>query len=260
VYGASDAGIYVGQSRAIVVRKNRVERNVAGIEVENSRGADVHDNVATDNAGGILVFDLPGLPVKDGGDVRVFGNQVRANNHANFAAEGNLVAIVPSGTGVMVMAMDHVEIFRNEIRDNRTVNLALVSYDITLAVDREREAREKDEGYEPYAEAIWVHDNVFAGGGDRPSGPIGLFLRALLGTGAVPDVVYDGIVNPARLVDGAVAPGWGIYLADNGDADFVDLNLGREDLGPARGPAARPGKIRRIEPVRLPGIEPIGSR
>ncbi len=34
--GASDAGIYVGQSRNIIVRENLAEFNVAGIEIENS--------------------------------------------------------------------------------------------------------------------------------------------------------------------------------------------------------------------------------
>src|SRR5262249_30564399 len=38
--GASDTGIYVGQSEDIVVRRNRVEGNVAGIEIENSNRAD----------------------------------------------------------------------------------------------------------------------------------------------------------------------------------------------------------------------------
>jgi parallel beta-helix repeat protein len=36
VIGASDAGIYVGQSNNIIVRNSRVEFNVAGIEIENS--------------------------------------------------------------------------------------------------------------------------------------------------------------------------------------------------------------------------------
>src|SRR5690606_12102352 len=49
VRGASDAGIYVGQSERIVVRRNRVERNVAGIEIENSFDADVFENTATEN-------------------------------------------------------------------------------------------------------------------------------------------------------------------------------------------------------------------
>ena len=39
---ASDAGIYVGQSRNIVVRNNLAEYNVAGIEIENSFDADVY--------------------------------------------------------------------------------------------------------------------------------------------------------------------------------------------------------------------------
>lgn len=38
---ASDAGIYVGQSKQVIVRNNRAEFNVAGIEIENSIGADV---------------------------------------------------------------------------------------------------------------------------------------------------------------------------------------------------------------------------
>ncbi len=59
VKGASDAGIYVGQSKNIIVRNSRAEFNVAGIEIENSMNADVFDNVSTHNAGGILIFDLP---------------------------------------------------------------------------------------------------------------------------------------------------------------------------------------------------------
>ena len=42
--GASDAGIYVGQSENIVVRNSRAEYNVAGIEIENSNHADVYNN------------------------------------------------------------------------------------------------------------------------------------------------------------------------------------------------------------------------
>ena len=34
--GASDAGIYVGQSNNIIVRNCEVFQNVAGIEIENS--------------------------------------------------------------------------------------------------------------------------------------------------------------------------------------------------------------------------------
>ena len=49
--GASDAGIYVGQSHDIVVRNSRAYHNVAGIEIENSTLADVYNCEATENTG-----------------------------------------------------------------------------------------------------------------------------------------------------------------------------------------------------------------
>ena len=86
--GASDAGIYVGQSENIIVRRNRAEKNVAGIEIENSVNADVYENVATDNAGGILVFSLPDLPKKDGRNCRVFNNKVDRQQPRQFRPQG----------------------------------------------------------------------------------------------------------------------------------------------------------------------------
>ena len=85
--GASDAGIYVGQSTRIIVRNSVAEYNVAGIEIENSTFADVYNNIATNNTGGILVFDLPNLPVQGGRNTRVFNNHIANNNTANFAPE-----------------------------------------------------------------------------------------------------------------------------------------------------------------------------
>lgn len=102
VRGSADAGIYVGQSEYIVVRRNIAKENVAGIEVENSRFADVYDNEAMGNTGGILVFDLPIGNHKYGSSVRVFNNKVYDNNTHNFAnASANPagVHIVPPGTG-----------------------------------------------------------------------------------------------------------------------------------------------------------------
>src|SRR3954467_4204147 len=63
--GASEAGIYAGQSKYIVVRNSRVAFNVAGMEIENSSFVDVYGNDVNNNAGGILVFNVPGVPVKD---------------------------------------------------------------------------------------------------------------------------------------------------------------------------------------------------
>ncbi|MEL6945536.1 MAG: parallel beta-helix domain-containing protein, partial [Bacteroidota bacterium] len=152
--GASDAGIYVGQSDQIIVRNSRAYQNVAGIEIENSTNADVYDNLAEDNTGGILVFDLPDLIKKKGGNVRVFNNKIIDNNLKNFAPEGNMVAIVPPGTGVLVLATSDVEIFDNEITNNRTVGTGIVSYLYT-------EIPIKDELFDPYPKRVYIHNNTY---------------------------------------------------------------------------------------------------
>lgn len=246
VRNASDAGIYLGQSEDSILRRNRVEANVAGIEVENSRRVDVHDNVASGNTGGILVFDLPGLPRQDGGWIRVFDNEVVDNGLANFAPAGNIVAIVPAGTGILVMGNDHVEIFGNRIAGHGTFNLAVVSYHVTALAGRAASPEEVDPRHEPYPEAIDVHDNVFGDGGSSPAPPFGPLLVLLLAGRPIPDIVWDGHRDP----DGAgEIP---LRTADNGDADLVDLALGDPQTGPSFDGAPFAGRWPSLPPVERP--------
>lgn len=177
--GASDAGIYVGQSRNIIVRDNIAEFNVAGIEIENSYNADVFGNTATRNTGGILVFDLPGLPQKGGRDVRVFRNTIVNNDTPNFAPAGNIVASVPTGTGVLIMANRNVHVFDNDIADNGTVNVLVTAY---------RNAFD-DAEYNPLARDIVIRNNRFGNTGFAPAGD----LAGLAQMGVpIPDVLWDG--------------------------------------------------------------------
>jgi parallel beta-helix repeat protein len=185
VRGASDAGIYVGQSRNIVVRNSTAEFNVAGIEIENSMNADVHDNLATRNAGGVLVFDLPGLPVMGGHSVRVFRNRIVQNDTPNFAPKGNIVAEVPTGTGVMVMANRDVHVFDNEIDGNGSAAVLLVSY--TRAYD--------DASYNPLPRDVVVRDNRIGRNGWSPGFPGGDLLLKAIGGEALPPVIWDGVTN-----------------------------------------------------------------
>lgn len=157
VKGASDAGVYVGQSNHVIVRRNRAEYNVAGIEIENTQYADVYDNVATNNTGGILVFDMAGLQVK-GHHVRVYHNEIYSNNTSNFASPGATVSLVPRGTGFMVMVNDDVEVFNNNIYNNYTTGVAVISYLVT--------EWPYPEGYDPIPERVNVHDNRIV----RPKG------------------------------------------------------------------------------------------
>jgi len=191
--GASDAGLYVGQCTNVIVRKCSAERNVAGIEIENTVAADVYDNVATNNAGGLLIFDLPGLQQKNGHQTRLYRNKVYGNNHVNFASKGSIVSTVPSGMGVMIMSADDVELFDNEIRDNKTSGVSILSYEITGK-------KLKDKAYDQYPEGISIHDNRFEKNGSAPDGEISVLLRPVVGK-QFPDILWDGIVNPKKMKD-----------------------------------------------------------
>ncbi len=227
VEGASDAGIYVGQSTNIIVRNNFVRNNVAGIEIENSFQADVTGNIATGNTGGILVFNLPGLQVANGAGTRVFGNEIFENNTPNFAPAGNIVATVPTGTGIALLAAHGVEIFNNQIRDHLSVNLGIISY-VPVGMPN-------DPDYDLYPTAIHIHDNTLEGTSDQPTGPLGGLLIAAVGELVpngpfiVPDLAWDGVFDPMR-----TSPANRICIRGNGDADFINLAW---PLGDATKPA-----------------------
>jgi parallel beta-helix repeat protein len=219
VIGASDAGVYVGQSDNIVVRNNRTELNVAGIEIENSSHADVYGNTATHNTGGILVFNLPDLAVKNGAGTRVFDNELVDNNTENFAPPGNIVGKVPTGTGIALLAAHDVEVFGNTIADHRSINIGVISYiptDIPVT----------DASYDQYPTAIHIHDNVLTGTSDMPTGELGALMISAIGEilpngpFIVPDIAWDGVLDPARIPD---APADKICIRGNGDADFINL-------------------------------------
>ena len=211
--GASDAGIYVGQSRYIIVRNSKAYENVAGIEIENSLYADVYDNEVYNNTGGILIFDLPDLVQKEGGFVRVFRNHIHNNNHPNFAPKGNIVGKVPLGTGLMILATRDVEAFENKIINNITASTAIVSYYIT-------ENPINDKSYRPFPDRIYIHDNYY----ERPrvratgKGRMGKMYRFKLRFGKnVPHIVYDGIEDDTN-------KNRSICLKNNENATFVNID------------------------------------
>lgn len=211
--GASDAGIYVGQSKYIIVKNSKAYQNVAGIEIENSWYADVYDNEAYDNTGGILVFDLPDLIQKEGGYVRVFRNNIHDNNHINFAPKGNTVGKVPQGTGLMILATRHVEAFDNKIVNNISAGTAIVSYFIT-------ESPINDKAYNPFPSDIYIHDNYY----ERPrvkatgKGRMGKMYRFKLRFGKdVPHILYDGIVDKKMA-------NRNICIRNNTNASFVNID------------------------------------
>ncbi len=214
--GASDAGIYVGQSKHIVVKNCKAYHNVAGIEIENSLYAEVFDNESWENTGGILVFDLPDLVQKKGGYVKVFRNNIHDNNFLNFAPKGNIVASVPDGTGILILATNHVEIFDNQIINNKTTGTGIISYYMT-------EIPIIDKEYYPYPTDIYIHNNTYARQATRTTGHgrMGQMYRFKLKFGTdVPDIQYDGIVDD-KATD---QPNARICVRNNKGASFVNLD------------------------------------
>lgn len=218
--GASDAGIYVGQSHDVSVRNCFVKNNVAGIEIENCIVAVVSDNIVTENTGGILVFDLPELPLKHGKFVEVYNNKVFSNNYKNFAPKGNIVGEVPPGTGIMVMATEDVKVYKNSITNNRTASISVVSYYMT-----ERSYNDKE--YNAYPYNINIYDNNIEMSQKGPSKQTRLGLLVWIKFGKkVPAILYDGIIDKNKNAGGSAGNENKICVKNNTIETFSNLDAG----------------------------------
>lgn len=236
VSGASDAGIYVGQSQNIIVRNSVAEYNVAGIEIENSSNADVHDNIARHNAGGILVFDLPDLPVMGGHSTRIFNNQVVENDTPNFAPPGNIVANVPTGAGVMLMANRNVHVFNNKFDKNQTTHILIYGYSFEF----------KDPNYNPLPRDFVIRDNEYGEGGNNPQGRLAPLAPAL--GGSLPAIVWDGVTSYGGKTEEVR-----IAIREKPEVGFVNLGLGSTpiDLTKAKPSTTRPADAQIEEPAAV---------
>ncbi|MBL7859853.1 MAG: right-handed parallel beta-helix repeat-containing protein [Cyclobacteriaceae bacterium] len=210
--GSADAGIYVGQSDSVIIRNSKAYWNVAGIESENSRWVEIYGNEAYENTGGILVFDLPGL-TQYGHTTKVYNNRVHDNNHENFAAKGNIVASIPPGTGLMILATHDLELTKNEITDNKTIGVGIISYELVAALNEGEVEQESSIGgvqtvdnnfrtdtlYNPFPYQIYIHENKFENSHWFPAlgHDIGklFFMKSFMNP---PDIAYDGIEDPKR--------------------------------------------------------------
>jgi parallel beta-helix repeat protein len=226
VVGAADAGIYVGQCEEAIVRNNVVHGNVAGIEIENSTGADVYGNEAYDNTAGILVFVLPNLEKQEGARTKVHDNVARENNRPNFAEEGTIVASVPTGVGMLLLAADETEIANNTIEDNISTALFIVSFSTLSLLIPDVMLDDTD----PDPEKTYIHGNTFSGNGTDPQGA-----ASFIEITPLEDVVWDGVEKgtmknaSAELCFGSDAPSF----RDFGGVEGIgDETLHSTDTGP----------------------------
>lgn len=210
-YGASDAGIYVGQSDQVILKNSVAEGNVAGIEIENTTNADVFGNEAFDNTGGILVFDLPGL-TKYGNSTRVYDNNCHDNNRINFAPKENTVANVPAGTGCMILSTKNVEIFNNNFKDNNFVGVLVANYLIL-------NPSPSDPNYDPFPDGIYIHDNTHS-----MTGAVDVVNQIELIQGIIGVLGIYGLSQPNVMLDGLLMAPDAVCIQE-GSASFVNLNV-----------------------------------
>ncbi|MCY1268721.1 parallel beta-helix repeat-containing protein [compost metagenome] len=168
VYGADDAGIYVGMSDHIDVLDNVAHKNVMGIEFENTRNSLMAGNKIYDNAAGIMLSLIPGLPVKDAQYVVIRDNEVYDNNHKNFAPSSSVAAGVPSGVGILLVGYDDATIENNLIKDNHGLGIFVVD-NVTFGFT-------DDPKVDPYPDNTRIMNNTFVNNGENPQGLLADFI------------------------------------------------------------------------------------
>lgn len=203
ISGIEDAAIYIGMCDNIQVSNNEVFASVAGIEIENSRHAIVEHNLVYNNAGGILTFITPGLPIKTTFDVIIRDNFVVDNNHKNFGAPGSIVSGVPSGTGIIVMAADDVQIEDNVIRGNKNAGIIVADHKSFANITIDPEA-------DPNPDRVSIYRNFFANNGYEPIDDVKA-LMALNLTKQGPDML-------------AIGDGSGSCLSHRGAVKALNMN------------------------------------
>ena len=215
----ADAGVYVGQSYNVTVRNVTAHHNVCGIEIENCINVDVYNNLSYNNAGGFVIYDLPGIPMKNGRNCRVYNNIAKDNNFKNFAKPGSYVSDIPSGSGIIIMAYDSVAVFNNTFENNKTIGVCAVSY---YATGRPF----TDSIYTPYCTSIFIHDNIFKRKNiliPDLSSDLGKLVLAMAKGPA--DIIYDHNYNKAMSnTDGSLKAQYQSYFRNNGNIKFFNLN------------------------------------
>ncbi|WP_375177408.1 parallel beta-helix domain-containing protein [Marinobacter mobilis] len=208
--GASDAGIYVGQTNTAIIRNSRAVYNVMGFEIENVQGGEYDNNVAECNTGGFLIYDLENITQY--GDTSVMLNNIASNNNTYNFAHSGLVSAVPRGTGFITLGYDNIEIFNNVFEDHSTAAVIYTSYELIDGKDKT-----SDKKLDPYTEGLHIHNNIMRNSGyDLPPPDLEAVLDGQVET-VLPTLI--GIKNASN-------PGKGAHIVWDGLLDDLDADCG----------------------------------
>jgi hypothetical protein len=112
------------------------------------------------------------------------------------------------------MATHKAEVFKNNIHDNNTVNISIISY---LSTGNPLH----DASYDPYVSDIEVRDNRIGAGGEKPAGILAGALAAKVAK-PLPSILWDGIVDTGK------GPDPHICIRGNGEAKFLNYDAGNQ--------------------------------
>jgi hypothetical protein len=113
-------------------------------------------------------------------DNRIADNYVHNNNHANFASPGDEAALVPSGTGILILGADRTTVADNLVIGNQFVGIGVASTTILTLLGGPPVT-----GIEPNPDGTVVQDNIVLGNGSKSP------LPAIPGA----DLLWDGTGN-----------------------------------------------------------------
>jgi hypothetical protein len=144
-----------------------------------------------------------------------------------------------------------VEIFDNDVTDNQTANVIISSYFSTGYFTE----KGVSPNYDPYPRAIFVYGNRFKGGGDSPDG---LDLKALkiamYGlSGHLPDVLWDGYIDPKVAVNGVLPADQRICI-QNGDIGVLNADGPNKYKNPSTDVAPYRCELPKLPAVSIPQI------
>jgi len=235
--GASDAGIYIGQTDSAIVRKCKAYKNVAGCEIENTSHAEVYDNEFYGNTAGFLIFDLPDLS-KRGGFVKAYNNHLHDNNERNFAKSGSFgstwgVGNAAPGSGIVILAASDIELYNNRIINNNSSAISVVS---GFFIDENAGAK-INANYFPIPKNVHIHDNIMEVDSAFPSaayehrtGKMLVGIEQKLNAqdpsrknARLPFITYDGI-NTNVLTKGTAVNPDSICIQQQGPNLFVNVD------------------------------------
>jgi parallel beta-helix repeat protein len=162
----TDAAIYVGQSKNVLITGNVVHDNLLGIEVENSGQCAVIGNHAYRNTMGIFVDILPLLQRGTQRDTLVAFNSVHGNNRPNTAEPGELLSFLPPGIGLLIAGGEGTTVLMNDVRDNGFAGIAVTSLCLGLALQGNDDCSGLDIDPNPVNDRILANRLVRNGNGE----------------------------------------------------------------------------------------------